>query len=148
MQAAVGAMVATVLGSALYYSTDPDPSSSFESFEGIGKNHGMLLLVEKWNHYRHYDTELFDAVIDNIDALCFRWYSLTQLKTACDKYDGPESYMILIKIREQLADFIRIVSPQLIPKQAVQLQQVYDDLANANQELFIQIMKRCRNIDL
>ena len=147
MQAAAAIAAASIMGTLMFRSS-PAPKVTTTEYEGIGHNHAMLVLVERLNSFREYNPELFDSTVDQIDALVFRWHSITVLNLECDKHDGPDAYMILVKLREQLVKFIQSVSPNLKPRCAVELQNIYDDISDSNLQLFLQIMKKCRNIDL
>lgn len=147
MQTAAAIAAASIMGTLMFRSSPAAKVTAIE-YEGIGQNHAMLVLVERLNGFREYDPDLFDSAVDQIDALVFRWHSITVMNLECDKHDGPDAYMILVKLREQLAKFIQSVSPNLKPRAAVELQNVYDDLSESNLQLFLQIMKKCRNIDL
>jgi len=147
MQAAVAVTMVTVLGGAAFYSSSQADTTN-TVYEGIKHNHDMLRLVEKLGAFRDHDVEQFDELVDQIDALVFRWHTLTTLHIECDKHDGPDAYLILVKIRQHLADFIQDVSPRLKPQHAVVLQCTYDEISEMVLQLFLQIMKKCRNIDL
>lgn len=150
MQAAIVMGMAAALTTAGFVASSKHASCDMElpNFEGIVHNDTVLSLVKKLYTFRDRDVELFDAVVDHIDELIFRWHQLTTAQVKCDKYDGPDAYMMLDKTRSSMADFIRTISPQLKPRDAVYLQQIYDELSETLLQVFLVIMKRCRNIDL